>query len=149
MKAVLVLAELVFDFVEGELRFEFEEVVQHLHAAARDVIEQVGVGAVFLVKDVSEREKFLVGFEERFLRALEADAAVAEILLDPEENESPLHDVLVETVVAQRIDEVDEVSELARVDDAEAVDIPADWIAGFGDPPVVIFAEADDAPIES
>ena len=41
-----------------------------------------------------------------------------------------------------------EVLHLARVDDAQAVDVPAHGVARFGDPPVVILAEADDAPFE-
>ena len=46
---VLVFADLVLDLVDGELGFEVEDVVEHLHAAAGEVVEEVGVGSVFLV----------------------------------------------------------------------------------------------------
>ena len=38
---------------------------------------------------------------------------------------------------------------LAGVDDAEAIDIPADGIADLVHPPVVVFTESNNAPIES
>ena len=112
------------------------------------MIQQVGVGAVFLVENVGQGEKFLVGLEERLLHALQADLGVAEILVDAEWDERSLEKVLVETVVAQRVDEFDQMRHLARIDDAETVDVPADGVARFGDPPVVIFAEPHDAPVK-
>ena len=146
---VLILADFVLDLIDGELGLEGKEVVEHLDAAAREVVEQVGVGAVFLVEGIGEHEEFLVGIEEGLLHALEAHLAAAEILVDAEANEGSFEDILIEAVVAERIDEFDEVSELAGIDDAEAVDIPADGVAGFGDPPVVVVAETNDAPVES
>ena len=146
--AVLRLADLVLDLVDRELRLEVEQIVEHLHAAAGEVVEQVGVGAVFLVEDVGQREKLFLGLEQRLLGALEADLAVAEVLVDAEGDERALEHVLVEAVVAQRVDQLDEVGDLARIDDAQAVDIPAHGVAGFVDPPVVVLAEPDDAPFE-
>jgi len=113
------------------------------------MVEQVGIRAVFLVEDVGQREKFFLGVEERLLHALEADLAGAEILVDAEGDEGRLEQVLVEAVVAQRIDELRQVRELARIDDAEAVHVPAHGVAGFGDPPIMVVAETNDAPVES
>ncbi len=146
---VLLLADLVLDLVDGELALEVEEVVQHLHAAAREVVEQVGVRPVLLVEDVGQHEELLLRLEDRLLDALEAHLAGAEVLLDAEGDEGRLEQVLVEAVVAQRVDELDQMGDLAGVDDAQAVDIPAHGVARLADPPVVVFAEPDDAPIES
>ena len=146
--AVLRLAQLVLDLVDGELGFEVEEVVEHLDAAARHEVEQVGVGAVLLVEDVGQHEKFLLGLEERFLGALEPHLAAAEVLLDAEGDEGPLHHVLVEAVVAQRVHQLDEVGQLPGIDNAEAVDVPTHGVARLGDPPVMIVTESDDAPFE-
>ena len=93
-------------------------------------------------------EQLLVGLEDRLLHALQAHLAAAEVLLDPEGDERGLEEVLVEAVVAQRVDELDQVRDLARVDDAEAVHVPAHRIARLGDPPVVVFTETNDAPFE-
>ena len=41
-----------------------------------------------------------------------------------------------------------QVINLAGVDDTEAVDVPTHGVTDFSYPPVVIFAESDDAPIE-
>src|SRR5882724_4421117 len=72
---VLVLADLVLDLVDGELGLEVEQVVEHLDAAAREVVEQVGVRAVLLVEDVGQGEELFLGVEERLLHALEPHAA--------------------------------------------------------------------------
>ena len=42
----------------------------------------------------------------------------------------------------------DEVSELARIDDAEPIGVPTNWVADFADPPVHVFTETNNAPIE-
>ena len=39
--------------------------------------------------------------------------------------------------------------ELARIDDAQSVHVPPHGIAGFCDPPVMIFAETNNGPVES
>ena len=38
---------------------------------------------------------------------------------------------------------------MTGIDDAESVDVPADRVADFVDPPVVVLTETDDAPVES
>jgi hypothetical protein len=47
---------------------------------------------------------------------------------------------LIEAVVAQGLDEFDEMGDLAGIDDAEAVDVPAHGVAGLVDPPIMIVA---------
>ena len=54
----------------------------------------------------------------------------------------------VEAEFAQRVDQLDDVVDLARIDDAEAVDVPVDGIADLVDPPVVVFAEPHYAPFK-
>ncbi len=44
---------------------------------------------------------------------------------------------------------VDQMIALARINDAESVDVPADGVAGLAHPPIVIIAEPNDTPIES
>ena len=56
------------------------------------------------IQHIGQREEFLVGVDQGFLDALEADLAGAGLLFDPERDERRLEDVLVETVVAQRLD---------------------------------------------
>ena len=58
------------------------------------------------------------------------------------------HHVLVETVVAHRLDQIDDVLHLARIDEAQAVHIPAHGITDLLGPPVVVLTEADNAPFE-
>src|SRR4051812_48589771 len=113
------------------------------------MVEQIGVRAVLLVEDIRERKKFFVRVEERFLDALEAHLAGAEIFLDAEGNEGCFKRFLIEAVITERVDQLDEMAHLAWINNAEAVDVPAHRIAGFGHPPVVVFAESYDAPIES
>jgi hypothetical protein len=146
---VLVLADFVLHLVDRQLRFEGEQIVEHLDAAARQVIEQVGVRAVLLIENIRQREQLLLGFEQRFLHALQPHLAGAEIAIDAKRNEGRLEDVLIETVVAQRIDQLDEMLDLTRIDDAEPVHIPADRIARFSDPPIVVVSETNNAPVES
>ena len=50
--------------------------------------------------------------------------------------------------VSERIDELDQVLDLTRIDDAQTIDIPPDGVAGLSDPPVMIVAETNDAPVE-
>ena len=45
-------------------------------------------------------------------------------------------------------DKVDQVGDLAGIDDAQPVDVPAHGIARLAHPPVVVFAESDNTPIE-
>ena len=146
---VLLLADLVLHFVGSELRLEVEEVVEHLHPATGQVVEQVGKGAVFLIQNVRQGKELVVGFEERILHAFQTHAPAAEILLDPEGDEGGLEHVLIEAVVAQRIDEFEQMGDLTRIDDAQAVGVPPHGVADFLDPPVVIFAEAHDAPFKN
>ena len=143
---VLLLADLVLDLVHGELALEVEEVVQHLHAATREVVEQVRVRPVLLVEDVWQREELLLRLKDGFLDPLEPDLAAAQVLLDPEADERGLEEVLVEAVVAESVHELDQVRDLPRVNDAQAVHVPANGVARLGDPPVVVFAESYDAP---
>jgi hypothetical protein len=113
------------------------------------MIEQVGVGPVLLIENVGEGEELLVRLEQRLLHPLQPHLRAAEILVDAEGNERGLEDVLIETVVAQRLDEFNQVLHLARIDDAETVHIPTDRIARFGDPPILVVGETNDAPVES
>jgi hypothetical protein len=122
--AVLVLADLVLDLVDGELGLELEEVVEHLHPAAGEVVEQVGVGAVLLVERVGSAKSFSSDSKSDSFTRFRRTLPLPEILVDAEGDEGGFEDVLVETVVAQRIHELDEVADLARIDDAQAVDIP-------------------------
>ena len=137
---VLLLADLVLDLVDGQLVLEREEVVQHLDAAARQVVEEVGVRPVLLVEYVRQDEELLVRLEDGLLDPLQAHLAAPEVLLDPEGDERRLEEVLLETIVAQGVHELDEVGHLAGVDDAEAVDVPAHRVARLAHPPVVVFA---------
>jgi hypothetical protein len=41
------------------------------------------------------------------------------------------------------------MGDLARINDAQSVDVPADRVAGLGDPPIMIFAKAHHAPFEN
>ncbi len=107
--AVLILADLVLDFVDGELRFEVEEVVEHLHAAAREMIEQVGVGAVFLVEDVGQREKFFLGSKSDSFTRFSRTLPLPRSLSMRKGMKARFENVLIETVVAQRIDELDQM----------------------------------------
>ena len=78
----------------------------------------------------------------------QADTALAEILGNPEGDEGALKDIGVEAVFAQRFDELDDMVDLAGVDDAQAIDVPMHGITDLADPPVVVFAEPDYAPFE-
>ncbi|MBM3854863.1 MAG: hypothetical protein FJ399_17215, partial [Verrucomicrobia bacterium] len=147
--AVLLLANLILDLVDRQLRLELEEIVQHLHATAGEMIDQVGIGPVLLVQHVGQDKELLLRVEERFLHSPQAHLAVPKILVDAEGNKGGLEHVLIETVVAQRLDQFDQMLQLARIDDTQAIDIPADGIAGLGHPPVMIFAETNNTPVES
>ena len=113
------------------------------------MVEQVGVGAVFLVEGIGEGKEFVVGFDDGFFHALETHLAVAEVFLYPERDKRGVEHLLIETIVAQGIDELDEMGDLARVDDAEAVDIPAHGVGGLIDPPIMVVAETNVTPAES
>jgi hypothetical protein len=104
------------------------------------MVEQIGVGAVFLVEGIGEGKEFVVGFDDGFFDALKADFAVTEVFLDTEGNEGGVEHLLIEAVVAQGLDEFDEMGDLAGIDDAEAVDVPAHRVAGLVDPPIMIVA---------
>ena len=144
---VLLLADLVLDLVHRELALEVEQVVEELDPAPGEVIEQVRVRTVLLVEYVRQREELLVRFNG-LLDPLQPDLAGTEILLDPERDERGLKEVLLETIVAKGVDKLDQMGDLARVDDVEPVDIPAHGVTGFTHPPIVVFAESNDAPIE-
>src|SRR5271165_23804 len=145
---VLLLADLVLHLVNGELVLEIEEVVQHLHAAAGEVVEQVGIRTVLLVEDVRQDEELLLRLKYGFLHPLETDLPAAQVLLDPEGDECGLEQVLVEAVVAKRVHELDQVRDLPRVDNAQAVHVPAHGVARLENPPVVVFAESYYAPFQ-
>ena len=57
--AVLLFAEFVFHFVDGQFGLEGEKVVEQFHAAAREVVEEIGVGPVFFVEHVGEYEELI------------------------------------------------------------------------------------------
>ena len=145
---VLGLADLVLDFVDRELLLEIEQVVEELDAQAGEMVEQVGVGPVLLVDDVGQGKKLFLGFEQGLLGAGEADLALAKILGDAEGNAGAFEDVGIKAVFAQRLDQLDEMIDLTRINDAEPVDVPVDGVADLIDPPVVVFAETDYAPFE-
>ncbi|MSU72942.1 MAG: hypothetical protein EXS43_11460 [Opitutus sp.] len=147
--AILVFADLVLDFVDRKFRFEVEEVVEHFHPAAGKVIEQVRVRAGFLVENVGQDKKLFFRIEERLLDPLEAHLGLAEVLFDAKRDERVLEHVLIETVIPEGIDELGQVGKLARIDDAQAVNIPPDRVARFCDPPIMVVAEPHDAPAES
>ena len=113
------------------------------------MVEEIGVGAVFFIESVGEGEEFVVGFDDGFFYALEADFAVAEVFFDAERDEGSVKHLLIEAVVAQGFDELDEMGDLARVDDAEAIDVPAHGVTGLIDPPIMIVAETHVTPAES
>ena len=142
------LANLILHLVDAELLLKVEEIVEHLHTHARDVIEKVGIGSVFLVEQVGQGEKLVLRLEERVLHPGQAHAARPEVPFDTEGEKRPLHDILVKAIIAHRLDEIDDVLHLARIDEAQAVHVPAHGITDFFDPPVVVFAEADDAPFK-
>ena len=140
------VANLLFDFGDGEFAREVELVVQILHAQHRDVVEKFRVGAFFLVDDVGQREEFLARVEKRFVHAHEARRLVRIDRLNLERDEGVFDDFGNQPVVAQPVEQIEDVGHLARIDDAQRVEIPAHGIADFLDPPVHVFAEADDAP---
>ena len=80
--------------------------------------------------------------------ARQAHPAGSEVAFDAERKEGSFHQILVKSVVAQRIDQFDDVLDLAGINDAEAVNIPAHRVADFFDPPVVVFAKSDNAPFK-
>ena len=49
---------------------------------------------------------------------------MSEIFIDAERDERGIEQVFIEAVVAQRFNRIDQVIDLAGVDDTEAVDIP-------------------------
>lgn len=146
---VLFFAEFVLDLIDGEFGFEVEDIVEEFDSAAGEVVEEVGVGAVFVVEGIGEGEEFIFGVGDGFLDAAEADAAFADFLLDAEGEHGGVEQVLVEAVIAEGFDEVEEVGDLTGVDDAEAIHVPAHGVAHFVDPPVMVFAETNDAPVET
>ena len=145
---VLILAQLVLDLVHGELGFEFEDVVEEFDAALGQVVEQVGVGAVLVVHDIGEGEEFLVGIEERILDAFQPDAAGTGFLFDTEGDEGGVEKILIKAVIAQGLHEVNEVGCLTRINDAETIGVPADGVGYFINPPVVVFTETNETPVE-
>ncbi len=82
------------------------------------------------------------------MHAGDADATVAQILVDAEGDEGVVDLVEVQTVFTKRFAEFDDVVDLAGIDDAQGVDVPVDGVAEFLDPPVVIVAQSDDSPYQ-
>ena len=48
----------------------------------------------------------------------------------------------------ERFEELQHMAHLPRIDNAQAVDIPVNSVTGFFDPPIQVFAEANDAPVK-
>ncbi|TVR49537.1 MAG: hypothetical protein EA425_11815 [Puniceicoccaceae bacterium] len=146
---VFAFADLLLDLIDGELLLEVEDIVEHLDPQFGDVVEKVGVRPVFVVHDIGQGKKLILGLEDGLLGADESDESLAEILVDTEGDESPIHDIGLKAVVAEWFDQVNDVSNLAGVDDTEAIDVPLDIVADFVDPPIYVFAEADGTPFKS
>jgi hypothetical protein len=142
---VLVFADFVFDLVDGQFRFELEEIVEQLDTAAGEMIEEVRIGTVLLVEHVGEREELLLGIEERLLDRFRRTLPLPRSLSMRKRMKAASKDILIETVVAQRIHELDEVLRAGGINDTQPVHIPSHRVAGFGDPPIVVVAEANDA----
>ena len=143
---ILRFADFLLEFLHGEVLGEIDEVVEHFDAKLRDVVDEVGVGAFFLVDHIGEGEDLILAVEDAVLLALKMDGFVLFNIADVEGVERFFHEVGLEPVVTERLEEVDNMLELSGVDDTEPIEVPMDGIADFGDPPVHVLAEAGFAP---
>src|SRR5690625_200597 len=112
------------------------------------MIDKIRVRTGRVIQDVWKSKKLFFGIEERIAAPGELYPAIAEILADPESIKCRFEDVGIEAVVVERLEQVDDMCHLARIDNTQAIEIPLDLVADFLNPPIHIFAESDDAPIK-
>ncbi len=145
---VLAFANLLFKLFDRELLFEIDQIVEELDAKGGDVIEEIGVGAFFLVHDIGKGKEGLIGLDEAGANPFEADLAVLEFLFDREGEKAVIDEVGLKAELAQGFEEVEEVGDLPRVNDSETVDIPVNLVTDFLNPPIHVLAETNDTPVE-
>ena len=79
---VFFLPKFLLQLVDGECLFEIDDVVKNVYADSSDVVEKVGIRAIYLVNDIRQSEKRFIGIKKALLCPNEAYESVTQILLD-------------------------------------------------------------------